>query len=176
MWNLSGFHQPLGPSPPAAVCAECFTETGMKDGWLWERESRGEAISGEGSGFLARRRRELQDGFGAHAAERFWSGKSLFGIFYDFWRIRGSTFHQGCCLTALTTSTVQRRGALSRGGEKVLWAQLWWVSQSQTMSGDNEWVSKHEKDIQLLHASQSVLSCGIKLSWLDPYSVFFLIP
>lgn len=43
----------------------------MKDGWLWERESRGEAISGEGSGFLARRSRELQDGFGAHAAERF---------------------------------------------------------------------------------------------------------
>lgn len=48
MWNLSGFHQPLGPSPPAAVCAECFTETG---GWRTAGYGKGKA---EGRQFLGK--------------------------------------------------------------------------------------------------------------------------
>lgn len=153
MWNLSGFHQSLGPSPPAAMCAECFTETG---GWGMAGYGKGKAEernSWEKGWFPCRGKQRVTRWIWGHATERFRSGKSLFGIFYDFWRIRGSTFHQGCCLTALTTSTVQWR-AFSRGGEKVHWAQLWWVSQSRTMSGDNEWVPKYEKDTHGLHASR----------------------
>lgn len=58
----------------------------MKDGWLWERESRGEATPGKGAGFLAGGSRELQDGFGAHATEikDFDLERACLGFFMTF--------------------------------------------------------------------------------------------
>lgn len=157
MWNLSGFHQPLGPSPSAAVCAECFTETGR---WRTAGYEKGKAGGRQflGKGGISLQGEAGSDKMGLGLMLLKYSGKSLFWILMTFegeTRQIPSGMRSDCChgsQSAMNMGTQQRRSK-QKHNEVVSLTPCLGLMLCEQREVAVPWIPKHEKAIKLLHTS-----------------------
>lgn len=132
MWNLSGFHQPLSPSPSAAVCAECFTETGQRRAAGYEKgKAGGRQLLGKGVISLLGEAESHEMGLRLMLLKYLGPERACLDL-DDFWRRRGSTNAIRDAVWLLSRHPKCNEDGDSAGA---LHAEAYWGSQSQPMFG-----------------------------------------